>query len=59
MYEVNNISEGSTCLDETDKSTWGETMKLLNLKSRILDCVAEGTISRPDSLNSLNGSDFF
>jgi enoyl-CoA hydratase len=34
-------------------------MKFPNLKIRILDCVAELTISRPDSLNSLNDSVLF
>ena len=34
-------------------------MKFQNLKIRILDCVAELTISRPDSLNSLNDSVLF
>ena len=34
-------------------------MKFPNLKIRILDYVAELTISRPDSLNSLNDSVLF
>ena len=34
-------------------------MKFPNLKIRILDYVAESTISRPDALNSLNDSLLF
>jgi len=58
-YETKDISYISTGFDETDKSTKQETMKFPNLKIRILDYVAELTISRPESLNSLNDSVLF
>ena len=45
-----------TVLGGTDESPLRDPMKFPNLKIRILDSVAELTISRPDSLNSLNDS---
>ena len=58
-YETSDISDAPICIGGTDEPPSREIMKFPNLKIRILDYVAELTISRLDALNSLNDSLLF